>query len=80
VVADLQQSARTNRTGRVPLLLDSDRVERSNLEAIEEHIASRLGVSEHTVTFHVASIMGKLGAASRTEAVMLGIRRGLVLI
>jgi NarL family two-component system response regulator YdfI len=43
-------------------------------------IASRLAVSEHTVKFHVASIMGKLGAASRTEAVMLGIRHGLVLI
>jgi two-component system, NarL family, response regulator YdfI len=45
-----------------------------------KEIASRLGVSEHTVKFHVASIMGKLGAASRTEAVMLGIRHGIVLI
>jgi two-component system, NarL family, response regulator YdfI len=45
-----------------------------------KEIAARLGISEHTVKFHVGSIMGKLGAASRTEAVMLGIRRGLVLI
>jgi two-component system, NarL family, response regulator YdfI len=45
-----------------------------------KEIASRLGVSEHTVKFNVASIMGKLGAASRTEAVMLGIRHGIVLI
>jgi two-component system, NarL family, response regulator YdfI len=45
-----------------------------------KEIAARLGISEHTVKFHVASIMGKLGAASRTEAVMLGIRRGIVLI
>jgi NarL family two-component system response regulator YdfI len=45
-----------------------------------KEIASRLGVSEHTVKFHVASIMGKLGAASRTEAVMLGIRHGVILI
>jgi two-component system, NarL family, response regulator YdfI len=45
-----------------------------------KEIASRLGVSEHTVKFHVASIMGKLGAASRTEAVTLGIRHGIVLI
>jgi NarL family two-component system response regulator YdfI len=45
-----------------------------------KEIASRLSVSEHTVKFHVASIMGKLGAASRTEAVMLGIRHGIVLI
>jgi two-component system, NarL family, response regulator YdfI len=41
-------------------------------------IASRLGISEHTAKFHVASVMGKLGAATRTEAVTTGIRRGLV--
>jgi DNA-binding NarL/FixJ family response regulator len=45
-----------------------------------KEIAARLGISEHTVKFHVASVMGKLGAASRTEAVTLGIRRGVVLI
>ena len=43
-------------------------------------IAHRLGVSEHTVKFHVTSIMGKLNAGSRTDAVMQGIRRGLVMI
>jgi two-component system, NarL family, response regulator YdfI len=43
-------------------------------------IATRLTISEHTVKFHVASILGKLGAASRTEAVALGIRHGLVLL
>lgn len=43
-------------------------------------IASRLEISEHTVKFHVASVMGKLGAASRTEAVTLGIRHGLIMI
>ena len=41
-------------------------------------IAGRLAISEHTVKFHVGAIMGKLGAASRTEAVTLAIRRGLV--
>ena len=45
-----------------------------------KEIAARLSISEHTVKFHVASILGKLGAASRTEAVSLGIRRGLVLL
>jgi NarL family two-component system response regulator YdfI len=45
-----------------------------------KEIASRLNISEHTAKFHVASIMGKLGAGSRTEAVTLGIRHGLVLI
>lgn len=45
-----------------------------------KEIASRLGISDHTVKFHVASVMGKLGASSRTEAVTLGIRHGLVMI
>ena len=43
-------------------------------------IALRLGISEHTVKFHVTSILGKLGAASRTEAVRLGARRGLIIL
>jgi DNA-binding NarL/FixJ family response regulator len=45
-----------------------------------KEIAAKLNISEHTVKFHVASILGKLGATSRTEAVSLGIRRGLVLL
>ncbi|HTO94605.1 MAG TPA: response regulator transcription factor [Bacteroidota bacterium] len=45
-----------------------------------KEIAARLGISEHTVKFHVAAILAKLGAASRTEAVMLGVRRGLLLV
>jgi DNA-binding NarL/FixJ family response regulator len=43
-------------------------------------IASRLGISEHTAKFHVGSIMAKLGAASRTEAVTLAARRGLLVL
>jgi two-component system, NarL family, response regulator YdfI len=43
-------------------------------------IAWKLGLSEHTVKFHVASLMAKLDAGSRTEAVTIGIRQGLVLI
>jgi two-component system, NarL family, response regulator YdfI len=45
-----------------------------------KEIAARLNISGHTAKFHVASILGKLGAGSRTEAVALGIRRGLVLL
>jgi len=45
-----------------------------------KEVASRLEISEHTAKFHVASIMGKLGASSRTEAVTLGIRYGLVML
>ena len=41
-------------------------------------IAERLGISEHTAKFHVAAVSAKLGAASRTEAVSLGIRHGLI--
>lgn len=43
-------------------------------------IAQRIGISTHTVKFHVGSIMSKLNATSRTEAVTLGIRRGLILL
>ena len=42
--------------------------------------AARLGISTHTAKFHVASILAKLGAGSRTEAVTMGMRRGLVVI
>jgi len=45
-----------------------------------KEIAVQLAISGHTVKFHVASILGKLGAETRTEAVSLGIRRGLVLL
>jgi DNA-binding NarL/FixJ family response regulator len=41
-------------------------------------IAAGLGISEHTVKFHISSILDKLGASTRTEAVTLGIRRGLI--
>jgi len=45
-----------------------------------KEIAARLAISDHTVKFHVASILGKLGVSTRTEAVSVGIRRGLVLL
>jgi DNA-binding NarL/FixJ family response regulator len=41
-------------------------------------IAARLGISDQTVKFHVASIAAKLGASNRTEAVRLAVRRGLI--
>ena len=41
-------------------------------------IALKLGISEHTVKFHLGSAMSKLGAASRAEAVAVAIRRGLI--
>ena len=41
-------------------------------------IAVRLGISDQTVKFHVASICGKLGAANRTDAVRRAVRSGLI--
>ena len=41
-------------------------------------IAERLGISDQTVKFHVASISGKLGAVNRTDAVRRAVRRGLI--
>ena len=41
-------------------------------------IADRLGISDQTVKFHVASIYAKLGAANRTDAVRRAVRRGFL--
>lgn len=53
------------------------------LEALGEglsnkSIAARLGITEHTVKFHVSAIFGKLGAENRTDAVRRGVRLGLI--
>jgi DNA-binding NarL/FixJ family response regulator len=45
-----------------------------------KQIAVALGISEHTVKFHISSIYGKLEVTNRTEAVRAGARRGLVLL
>jgi NarL family two-component system response regulator YdfI len=45
-----------------------------------KEIAWRLSISEHTVKFHIGSIFTKLGAQSRTEAVTIGLRHGLIMI
>jgi DNA-binding NarL/FixJ family response regulator len=59
--------------------------EREILELIAEgannrRVAARLAISRHTVKFHVASILVKLGARSRTEAVTLGLRAGVLAV
>ena len=59
--------------------------EREILELIAEgannrRIAARLAISRHTVKFHVASVLAKLGARSRTEAVTLALRAGLLAV
>lgn len=45
-----------------------------------KEIAARLHISEHTVKFHVSSILAKLGASTRTEAVTRGYKEGLILM
>jgi len=45
-----------------------------------KEIASRLGITDHTVKFHVNGILGKLGAVTRTEAVVEAARRGLIAV
>jgi DNA-binding NarL/FixJ family response regulator len=45
-----------------------------------KEISTRLGISTHTVKFHISSILGKLNAASRTEAVSIGVKSGRLVI
>ena len=48
--------------------------------AANKTIAWKLSISEHTAKFHVASILSKLNAGTRAEAVALGMKRGLILL
>jgi len=88
VAAALVPAAATGGATRASSDVESDELtprEREVLHMLAEglgnkQIAGRLGISEHTVKFHVASIFAKLHAGTRTEAVMLGARRGLVVI
>ena len=45
-----------------------------------KQLASQLRISEHTAKFHVSSVLAKLGARTRTEAVTIGMTRGLVAV
>jgi DNA-binding NarL/FixJ family response regulator len=45
-----------------------------------KQLAALLNISEHTAKFHVSSVLAKLGARTRTEAVTIGVTRGLVSI
>jgi DNA-binding CsgD family transcriptional regulator len=45
---------------------------------VNRRIAAELGISSHTVKYHVASVLAKLGAHTRAEAVSRGLREGLL--
>ena len=72
----------TPQTGQLPVDELTDR----ELEVLRllaqgmpnKEIAAQLVISERTAKFHVSSIMGKLGATNRTEAVALAAQRGLI--
>lgn len=76
----------SSRPHEQPLLLEGANLSDREIEVLR-HVASglpnkgiarELGISEHTVKFHVGTILGKLGAASRTEAVTLAVRSGIL--
>ncbi|HLA98226.1 MAG TPA: response regulator transcription factor [Anaerolineales bacterium] len=71
-LADLPAEPLTEREAQVLQLLAQG--------LANKQIASALGISEHTVKFHISSVYSKLGVASRTEAVRQGVRQGLVVL
>jgi len=75
VDADEDGDVRETLTGREAEVLEWMARGLSNRE-----IGLRLGISEHTAKFHVASVLGKLGAHNRADAVRRGVRRGLVTV
>lgn len=79
-----ERSAKASRSRSAPALELTPR-EREVLESLAEGlanktIAARLHISEHTVKFHVNAILAKLGADSRTDAVVRAARLGLVML
>lgn len=81
----LMQAPTSSATEIVPFTQPLTNREREVLQMLatglgNKEIAARLVISDHTAKFHVASILGKLGASTRTEAVAIGIRHGLILL
>jgi two-component system, NarL family, response regulator YdfI len=77
----VQSSHLASKSGAVSDVLTPREIEVLGLIALglpNKIIAYRLGITLHTAKFHVAQILAKLDATSRTEAVTLGARRGLV--
>ena len=89
-VLTIDQASKAARTPvlRDPLQITLEKLTARELEVLRmladglanKEIAQALGVSDHTVKFHVSQILAKLNAGSRTEAVTAGIRAGLLSI
>ena len=86
-VLTTDQMERRRRNSSFPITEEiPDALTRRELEVLRtlangsgnKEIADQLGISDNTVKFHIAQIMAKLGAHSRTEAVAIGMKRGLV--
>lgn len=81
-----QHAAGTSRSPSVPHAIPYEALTERELEVLallaqgmpNKEIAAHLTISERTAKFHVSSIMGKLGATNRTEAVSLAAQRGLI--
>ncbi len=70
-----------NETSNPPLTVREAEVLQLAAEGLaNKQIAIQLGISEHTIKFHLSSIYAKLGVSSRTEAVRSGVRHGLVIL
>ncbi len=80
-VAAPSRSGRTDSTSEIPLTPRELEVLRMIADGLgNKQIAARLAISEHTVKFHVGSVFAKTRASTRAEAVMIGARRGLIVL
>lgn len=74
-------AARANVSTEAPLTPRELEVLRMIADGLgNKQIAARLAISEHTVKFHVGSVFAKTRASTRAEAVMIGARRGLIVL
>jgi len=83
VVLDAQDTESSNASREEDLVEPLTSREHEVLEQLaaglsNRQIARALGISEHTVKFHVSGILGKLGVSSRAAAIRHGMRHGLV--
>lgn len=80
-VAAQTRAARADAAREAPLTPRELEVLRMIADGLgNKQIAARLAISEHTVKFHVGSVFAKTRASTRAEAVMIGARRGMIVL